>query len=138
MTDTNFLFNVRVTLGLSTTEAGQLVGVTKRTWELWEAGKNRVPSSRLELMRHKLEGYRPSERELLVVVSEDNQRPIDVIANDTFLSLQALGVDGLYCISSLAIDVVTNRPYVKRQRFHQNFNQHVISTANKWKSILID
>lgn len=134
MENTYFLFNLRITLALSTEEAGQLVGVTKRSWELWESGKNAIPSSRLELLKHKLEGLRSEERELIVVVSDCGQRPIDVIADDTFLSLKRENEssESYYIISSLAIDQLTKRPYVKRQKFHTQVNQHAINKARNW------
>ena len=53
------LYNIRVNLQLSPTEAGQLAGVSRRTWEMWEKGAVTMPSDKVEKLKNKLEakGY---------------------------------------------------------------------------------
>ncbi|MBF0641936.1 hypothetical protein [Pseudomonas protegens] len=128
-------YRARQALQMTTTEAAQLVHVTRRTWEIWESGKSAMPLAKRELFISKLEGIRSEHRELVVVVADDGMTAIDVVASDGFCSLIQEGDDG-YVISSLAVRRDNGQPYVHRQRFLAEGNEQVILKAKSWTSVM--
>jgi len=130
------IFNCRVLLGLSTTEAGQLVHSTKRTWENWESGASPIPPAKLELFIKKITFEKSDDyRQLIVIVDERNQIPRDVISNENFCGLVE-NDDGSYTIKSLAIDRITKRPYVHKTKFQELYNETSLSIAQQWISVV--
>jgi hypothetical protein len=125
----------RQALEITTTEAGQLVHVTRRTWEMWESGKGKMPLAKRDLFIAKLQGMSENDRELLVVVADDGQTPVFVVSSQRFCSIVQAD-DGTYVISSLAVHRHNGRPYVHRQRFQSKHNSHVLKKAMAWKSVL--
>lgn len=133
--ENNIARTARLAIGMTTAEAAQLVHVTRRAWELWEAGDRAIPAATLELFIAKItmKTNPPARRELIVVSSEDLV-PIDVLAEDTFLDLVQTDAN-LAEVSSLAINKLTGRPYVHRTTFKISpNNKHVVKGTNKWKA----
>ena len=141
MENNNLLLRIRTNIGLTTADAAQLVHVTRRTWELWESGKTRVPTAKLELIKQKIEkmhvssGYDGSELVVVTMNADGYEMPVDVVSNRSFCSLEENG-DGTYIIRSLAIDRCSKRPYVHSQRFSREGDEHVIRAVKKWKSVV--
>ncbi|MDV6347955.1 hypothetical protein R2083_10570 [Nitrosomonas sp. Is35] len=141
MENNDFLFRVRTNIGLKTTDAAQLVHVTRRTWELWESGKAKVPAAKLDLLKEKIEKlctpHRIDNDELVVVTKnvDGYQMPVDVVSSRGFCSLEE-NADGTYTIRSLAIDRIRKQPYVHCQAFSYDGNEHVIRVAEKWRSVV--
>jgi len=135
MTDHNNIVRIaRQAAGVTTTEAGQLVHVTRRTFEQWESGDRQIPAAKLELLIAKLNGQRPEGGQLLAFFGGDIDQAtlIDVVAEDNFLSLKEYD-DGTATISSLAVERHTGRPYVHRQRFSiEPHNVRVTKIARSW------
>ena len=52
---------LRLSAGLTQTEAGMLVGAAIRTWQAWEAGDRNIPSAKWELFSLKIAGKIPKE-----------------------------------------------------------------------------
>lgn len=131
-------YKVRHVLGMTTTEAGQLVHVTRRTWEIWERGNAEMPAAKRELFFDKIERKTPKSYDLLVVFAAgvgDERIPIDAVASDTFCGIEVLSPTECI-ISSLAVSRETGRPYVHRQRFDPRINEPVLKKAKKWISVL--
>ncbi|WP_374005792.1 hypothetical protein [Delftia lacustris] len=135
MDQTNLPYRARQALGMSTTEAGQLVHVTRRTWEMWESGKVTMPRAKQELFISKLEGVREEHSELIVVIASDGSTPIDVVSRDGFCSL-VQQTDDTYIIRSLAVNRQTGQPYVHATAVHPAYNKHVIEKAATWTSVI--
>ncbi|MFZ4702276.1 MAG: helix-turn-helix domain-containing protein [Candidatus Methylumidiphilus sp.] len=126
----------RQAVGLTTVEAGQLVHVSRRAWEMWESGERNIPIAKLELFMMKINGEHSTERELVVILGP-GQIPIDVVANDTFLSISD-PVEGEAVIKTMAIDR-RGRPYVHLTRFCiYPYNAHVMEKVGKWRSALAE
>lgn len=138
MNESDLIRRARQSVDMTTEEAAQLVHVTRRTFETWESGKQKIPTAKLELFMNKLEGKRPLNRSLIMVIGGDEfcPVPIDVIAEDTFLSCDETADKTQAIISSLAIDRISGRPCVHRTRFYIAQNKHVIKAVKKWKSVL--
>ncbi|WP_282808187.1 helix-turn-helix domain-containing protein [Hafnia alvei] len=126
------LRKARLALGLTTTEAGQYVHVTRKTWEAWEAGEmdgKAAPAAKVELFFTKLNSIGESRNKgVMVVVFYEHpgtgfQQPIDVVAEDNYL-----GRDG-DIIKSMAIR--NGRPYVHRTKFDPAHNPHVVKFCNE-------
>lgn len=139
------LRKARLALGLTTTEAGHYVNVTRKTWEAWEAleaiGKP-VPRTPAELFFNKLENLglqKEGLRDFVVVLLEDPattiQTPIDVVASDNYLGFEDAQVIGQKIIKSMAIDRITGRPYVHRTMFDPKTNIHVMKFCDRNKSL---
>lgn len=138
MTEDTLPYKVRHALGLTTTEAGQLVHVTRRTWEIWELGKAEMPTAKRELFFNKIERKLPMSYDLLVVFAAgvgDERIPIDAVARDTFCGIEVRGPTECI-ISSLAVNRETGRPYVCRKPFDPRINEPVLKKAKKWISVL--
>lgn len=127
------LRKARLALGLTTTEAGQYVHVTRKTWEAWEAGEvngKAAPRAKVELFFTKLNNIGESRDmgRMVVVFLEDPvtgfQQPIDVVASDNYL-----GLEDDCIIKSMAIR--DGRPYVHRTKFDPAHNNHVIDFCNE-------
>ncbi len=134
--ESSLVFNARKLLKMTTADAGQLLGVTRRTWEMWESGKVAMPFSKVELFLLKLQGKRLSEGSFIVVISPQ-QTPLAVVAQSNFCGIEHVGDDN-YIIKSLMVDRVTGLPYVSRTRFNIDSNEHIIRYTDKWKSIVDD
>lgn len=127
------LRKARLALGLTTTEAGQYVHVTRKTWEVWEAGEmngKAAPAAKVELFFTKLNDIGKSHyRGCMVVVLYEHpetgfQQPIDVVAEDNYLGLENGNI-----IKSMAIR--NGRPYVHRTKFDPAHNPNVIKFCNE-------
>jgi len=127
------LRKARFALDLTTTEAGQYVHVTRKTWEAWEAGElngKPAPKAKVELFFTKLESIGISRKlgQIVVVLLEDeatkHQQPIDVVTAENYLGLENGDI-----IKSMAIS--NGRPYVHRIKFRPEHNPHVIEFCKK-------
>jgi DNA-binding XRE family transcriptional regulator len=132
------LRKARLALGLTTSEAGQYVHVTRKTWEAWELGEvngKPAPQAKAELFFSKLEkiGSNHGGRSLVVVLVRDphtgHEQPIDVVADDNYLGLEESSENGACVIKSLAI--MHGRPYVHRTQFLISDNRHVMKFCEK-------
>lgn len=132
------LRKVRLALGLTTSEAGQYVHVTRKTWEAWELGEmlgKPAPKAKLELFFSKLDkiGQSRSHRSLVVVLLRDPhtgyEQPIDVVADDNYLGLEEGSNANVRVIKSLAIK--DGRPYVHRTSFVVSDNSRVMEFCEK-------
>ena len=90
--ESSLVFNARKLLKMTTADAGQLLGVTRRTWEMWESGKVAMPFSKVELFLLKLQGKRLSEGSFIVVISPQ-QTPLAVVAQSNFCGIEHVGDD---------------------------------------------
>ena len=132
------LRKARLALGLTTSEAGQYVHVTRKTWEAWELGEvngKPAPQAKAELFFSKLEkiGSNREGRTLVVVLLRDPhtgyEQPIDVVADDNYLGYEQSSEAGAHVIKSLAIR--HGRPYVHRTQFLISDNRHVMEFCEK-------
>ncbi|MBD8791495.1 helix-turn-helix transcriptional regulator [Pseudomonas syringae] len=134
------LRKTRLMLGLTTEEAGRLVGVTRRAWEHWEGGSRKVTSAAFELFMAKAAGWVPSsidenrERGLVVIVSEDGQQVIDVVSSDNFLSWEPGPRPGTAVIHSFAIERFTGKRYKHSVTFSTEVNTKVLQACERWKA----
>lgn len=146
------LINARMALRLSTAEAGQLVGVTAKSWENWERRPGMdIPESKFELFCLKVTGdwakhqmrndldIDDLQRKMVVVVKRTDYSviPITVLAGANFLSYQP-EEDGTAVIKSLAVNPVDFTPYVHSVRFEVVDNEHVVKAVKEWRSALYD
>lgn len=137
------LFNARIVLGLSTTEAGQYVHVTRKTWEQWEKlemENKPVPKAKTELFFEKISklGKHTDYGSLVVVFhtdSSDRQVPLDVVAESNYLGLEEDNGKSAV-IKSMALDRRTGRPYVHRTKFYWSGNEHVRSFCETVKPLV--
>jgi DNA-binding XRE family transcriptional regulator len=132
------VFSIRQNLGMTTSEAGTLVNVTKRTWEKWESGQSIMPISKQELLTYKLkynEGNYPDNIEIVSIVDKTNAVVIDAISNENFCGLENNN-NGTHTIKSLAIDRFTKRPYIYKTVFFDSTNHHVFPYIEKWISAI--
>lgn len=138
MPDENlFAYHARLALMMSTSEAGQLVHVTRRTWELWESGRVPMPLAKQELFASKLSGLSIGRNELVVILADDGMSHVDVVANDNFCGLRELA-DGNWQVSSLAVNRANGRPYVHRQPFNPEHNRGGLERMKAWSCVLRD
>jgi transcriptional regulator with XRE-family HTH domain len=142
--ESEILKKARSILGLSTEEAGRLVGVTRRAWEHWEAGARRVPLAAYELFLAKAEGLLPSHLHkestdgLFVVVSDDGMQTIDVLSSGNFLSYKVGSKPGTLIVSSLAYDTVNRKRYRHLVQASMAANPRLKPTLDSWKSHDVD
>lgn len=132
--DTNQpLRKARLALGLTTTEAGQYVHVTRKTWEAWEAGEmngKAAPVAKAELFFTKLNSIGKSRNmgEMVVVIKKcpetKIEEVIDVVAADNYIGLEKGDT-----IKSMAIR--DGRPYIHRTKFIREDNKHVIEFCER-------
>lgn len=139
MQDTNldtFPFRARQALEMSAAEAAQLVHVTRRTWELWESG-NVMPTAKRELFIEKLKGRGKSENHQLVLILNESGDGVDVVSSDTYCScVPAEKGNDEYVISSLAVCRQSGKPYIHRQHFNRQQNEHVLRCIENWKGVM--
>lgn len=128
------IFNARRLIGLTTTEAGQLVHVTKRTWEKWESGESNMPIAKVELFISKLNGEKSNDRELVVITNEYGD-VIDVVSTDNFLCIEDK-FNGTHIIKSLAVFHKGGMPYIFRTELDNSFHSKIIDRVKKWSSLL--
>lgn len=136
------IFNARLHLNLTTTEAGMMVGVTKRTWEYWEAGVRKMPSAAFELFLAKLDGsvrtnikYDESYS-IVTIFAKDRVTPIDAVSNQNFLSLTISESTDTAVICSLAVERGTGKRYKYSTAFSISANDRVIPKVNEWKNAI--
>lgn len=123
------LRKARIALGMTTTEAGQYVYVSRKTWETWEAnemiGKN-PPKAKVELFFEKLSNIGKSRDmgDITVVVWKDPvtkvDYPIDVVTSENYLGFD----EENKIIKSMGIR--NGKPYVHRTQFSLQDNEHVL------------
>lgn len=145
------LYNTRMVLELSTLEAGQLVGVSARSWENWERRpESSIPDAKFELFCLKTSGVLAdrlkakeleSEQLLATVVvfaptsaDRPGNIPIDVVAGSNFVSLKSIDARTAV-IKSLAVHPITHRPYVHATVFECVNNKHVLQAVESWRSV---
>jgi DNA (cytosine-5)-methyltransferase 1 len=58
MPSPNDIKEARLRAGLTQSEAGRLVGGSRRTWQNWEAGVSRIPAAKWELFQIKVAGQK--------------------------------------------------------------------------------
>lgn len=133
------LFSIRCELRLSTTEAAQFVHVTRRTWELWESGKQIMPQAKQELFNMKLNKIRNGnnrDSELVVIISKDGHHKSVVVSSDNFVMYEEINNDESV-IKYLAVDRQTNELYAHSIKFIKYpHNKHVIEAIQNWTPIL--
>ncbi|MCU6501989.1 helix-turn-helix domain-containing protein [Rugamonas sp. A1-17] len=132
----------RLALGLTTSEAGQYAGVSRKTWEAWEAGEvagKAAPTSAVVLVYSKLERICDADkrndpsaaaREIVVVLKTVDhvigyQVPIDSVASDNFMGVEDGTEPGTAVIKSMAVAWGTGRPYAHRTTYVKADNAHV-------------
>ncbi|KQB56129.1 MULTISPECIES: helix-turn-helix transcriptional regulator [Acidovorax] len=137
----HFLRSAREALNLTTTQAAALVHASRRSWERWESGVQRVPEATLELFLEKLQGRAPAPdgvpRDLVVVLLDAGgwTQPLDVVGRENFVHLSESPTPGCARIHSLAVSP-TGRPYVHTTEFEVRINGHVIEKANTWTGLV--
>ena len=137
----HFLRSAREALDLSTTQAAALVHASRRSWERWESGAQRVPEATLELFLEKLQGRAPAPdglpRDLVVVLHDAGgwTQPLDVVGRENFVHFCYSPTPGYARIHSLAVSPA-GRPYVHATEFEVRINGHVIEKANTWTSLV--
>ncbi|WP_033737182.1 helix-turn-helix domain-containing protein [Pantoea stewartii] len=132
------IFHARNSIGLSTEQAANLVYATKRSWEYWESGERSMSPAVWELFLMKISGtiprkYADEPRSVVVILGDDGEQFIDVVADDNFVDLQGPEDSPNAVISSLAVEHTTGRPYVHKTTFKRAVNQHVLEAVSKWK-----
>jgi transcriptional regulator with XRE-family HTH domain len=138
------LRGARLVLGLTTAEAGRLVGVTRRAWEHWEGGSRRIPIAAYELFLAKAEGLVPSnlenenERRLYVIFSPDGQRHIDVISNRNFLSWELGKKPNHVLVHSLAYDLLDRKRHRRSVEASIEANPRLLVALKQWEANLTD
>lgn len=138
--EAEILRRARLVLGLTTEEAGRLVGVTRRAWEHWEGGTRKVPAAAYELFLAKAEGLLPShlghdhEHGLYVIVSADGQRHIDVVGSGNFLSWQHGEKPNTVVVHSLAYNLVSRKRYRHSVVASTEANPRLLATLQRWKA----
>jgi hypothetical protein len=135
MFDKDAVYQARFALRLSATDAGKLIYVTKRTWELYEAGRLAMPRARTELLIQRLQ-ERQTVQSDLVIIFADKQKVINVIPNDMFCSISENNEDKSLIIKSLSINRATRRPCVLNTHFALEHNKHVSGIVANWDSAL--
>lgn len=127
------LRKARLALGLTTSEAGQYVHVTRKTWEAWEAGElmgKAAPQAKMELFVSKIQsiGENRNMGAMVTVLLRHTvsgyEQLLDVVTEENFLGLENGNV-----IKSMAIR--NGRPYVHRTQFDPQHNLHVIKFCHE-------
>lgn len=137
--DAEVLRHVRQNHGLSTTEAGRLVGVTKRAWEHWESGARQVPQSSYELFMAKCQGVIPPElspetdRGLFVVVNSSGQ-PFIVLGRGSFIGVDAVD-SGRAIVTSFVVDFSNGRRKKTATLVDLKANPRLLETLARWKAL---
>lgn len=128
------LRKARLALGLTTSEAGQYVHVTRKTWEAWEAGElmgKAAPQAKMELFASKIQniGQNRNMGAMVTVLLRDSvsgyEQLLDVVTEENYLGLENGNV-----IKSMAISR-DGRPYVHRTQFDPKHNLHVIQFCHE-------
>lgn len=137
------IFHARNSIGLSTEQAANLVYATKRSWEYWESGERSMSPAVWELFLMKISGrvprkYADKPRSVVVILADDGEQFVDVVADDNFVDLRAPQGSSNAVISSLAVEHLTGRPYVHQTTFNRSVNKHVLETVSTWKSKFSD
>lgn len=130
--DNDFARNARIHLGITTTELAQMLHVTKRTVELWESGTQAMPLAKRDLLAHKVMLEHQEPRGLVVVLSDDRQSPLAVLASDLYLSCDFNEIRPT--IRALGINRENGRPHVYPITFLANANSHVLEAIRKWEA----
>lgn len=135
------IFHARNAIGLSTEQAANLVYATKRSWEYWESGERSMSPAVWELFLMKISGkvprkYADEPRSVVVILADDGQQFIDVVADDNFVDLKDSDDPSKVVISSLAVEHLTGRAYIHKTSFTRSVNQHVIDAVKNWKGQL--
>lgn len=128
------IYRWRVALGWSAAQVAILLGVTPRTINLWETHTQPMPDARWRLFVHEISRALNTNPQCVVIFAKDGATPIDVISEASYVDL-AVSDDGeTALIASYAIDRLTNRPTLHRQRFYVVANKHVVYATERWES----
>ncbi|KNH05703.1 hypothetical protein BRCH_00812c [Candidatus Burkholderia brachyanthoides] len=100
------MYRWRTILGWDAGAVANRLGVTPRTVGLWETGEQAMPEPRWRLWIHEVlaELYRGSE--LIVVLADDGQTPVDVVSDASYAGLAQQDGEPYALIASYAIDRV--------------------------------
>ena len=128
------LYNIRVNLQLSPTEAGQLAGVSRRTWEMWEKGAVTMPSDKVEKLKNKLEGETLFDGELAVIIGP-NQSRLGVVASTNYCGIHNSG-NGEGWVKYLMVNRQTSGAYIEKMQFNVKDNEHIFKMVEKWTNHL--
>lgn len=135
------LFNARITLGLTTEEAGQYVHVTRKTWEKWErleASGKAPPQAKVELFFSKLANLGKSkDYGHMVVIFDENLMHLGVVAESNYLGFTD-NHNGTGVIKAMTIDYFTKRLGVNRIQFPISENAHVVKFCESHTPIYED
>lgn len=77
-------------------------------------------------------GRGQSHPEMIVVLADDGLTPVDVVSDANYAGCAELAGDPYALIASYAIDRMTGKPRLHRQRFLTAANGHVINAAQRW------
>lgn len=130
---------VRMNHGLSTTQAGRLVGVTKRAWEHWESGARQVPQSSYELFMAKCQGVIPPEidpetdRGLFVVVNSVGD-PFIVLGRGSWIDVKVVD-SGKAIVTSFVVDFQSGRREKVDRLVDLKFNPRLLETLTRWERL---
>ncbi len=138
--DAEVLRSVRLSHRLTTTQAGRLVGVTKRAWEHWESGARRVPHSSYELFMAKCRGVIPPEMSPesdrgLYVVTNANGEPVIVLGRGSWIDVKGVDIPNKVIVSSFVVDFAAGRRDQIQTLVDLKFNPNLLDTLSRWKSL---
>ncbi|KPW66529.1 hypothetical protein ALO82_200302 [Pseudomonas syringae pv. broussonetiae] len=130
---------VRVSHGLSATQAGRLVGVTKRAWEHWESGARQVPQSSFELFMAKCQGVIPPQMNpetdlgLFVVINSSGQ-PLIVLGRGSWIDVEVVN-GGRAIVTSFVVDFRSGRREKVETLVDLESNPRLLETLARWRTL---
>jgi transcriptional regulator with XRE-family HTH domain len=130
----------RLLHGLTQAQAASVAHTSQRSWESWEAGTRAMPAAAFEQFLFRMSTPSPiwpgqgevQNTDLIVILDATTSMPLDVVAANNFLDYVDHG-DGTATISSLAVERLTNRPYIHSTKLSCDSNAHVVTKALDWK-----
>jgi DNA-binding XRE family transcriptional regulator len=133
--DGRILRKCRQAAGLTTTEAGALVHVTRKTFESWERNDGLAGQvlGKIELFFIKLPKAAEENGYPTLLLRDGNDTVIDGIAKDMFYDLQigiAVGV-----VKTMALRRENGRPYIHQTHFDLATNAGTLVLLKKWPKL---
>jgi hypothetical protein len=128
----NAMYRWRLQLGWDPAKVAGVLDVSTRTVGLWETGAQTMPDARWRLWQHEVVAEVNRTPETVVVVADDGRTPVDVVSNANYAGFAEIAGDPHALVASYAIDRVTGKPRLHRQRFLKAPNAHVIAAAQRW------
>ncbi|AKZ27252.1 hypothetical protein ACPPUL_19475 [Ralstonia pseudosolanacearum] len=126
------LYRWRSCLGWDAAKVAGLLDVSARTVGLWETGVQTMPDARWRLWMYEVLAEVNRIPEMIVVLADDGLTPVDVVSDANYAGCAELAGDPYALIASYAIDRMTGKPRLHRQRFLTAANGHVINAAQRW------